>query len=49
MNGSRGFVEDHPEIVANIQAVFNQDNGTGRVTNLQGQGFYTRMITWDAG
>jgi carboxypeptidase Q len=39
LNGSRGFVEDHPEIVANIQAVFNQDNGTGRVTSLQGQGF----------
>lgn len=39
LNGSRAFVEDHPEIVANIQAVFNQDNGTGRVTNLQGQGF----------
>jgi len=39
LNGSRAFVEDHPEIVANIQAVFNQDNGTGRVTSLQGQGF----------
>jgi len=39
LNGSRAFVEDHPEIVANIQAVFNQDNGTGRVVNLSGQGF----------
>lgn len=39
LNGSRGFVEDHPEIVANIQAVFNQDNGTGRVVSLSGQGF----------
>ena len=39
LNGSRGFVEDHPEIVKNIQAVFNQDNGTGRVVNLAGQGF----------
>ncbi|WP_335965200.1 M20/M25/M40 family metallo-hydrolase [Galbibacter sp. PAP.153] len=39
LNGSRAFVEDHPEIVANVQAVFNQDNGTGRVVNLSGQGF----------
>lgn len=39
LNGSRGFVEDHPEIVKGIQASFNQDNGTGRVVNLSGQGF----------
>lgn len=39
LNGSRAFVEDHPEIVNNIQVVFNQDNGTGRVVNLAGQGF----------
>lgn len=39
LNGSRAFVEDHPEIVKNIQAVFNQDNGTGRVVNLSGAGF----------
>jgi len=39
LNGSRAFVEDHPEIVKNIQAVFNQDNGTGRVVNLAGQGY----------
>jgi carboxypeptidase Q len=39
LNGSRAFVEDHPEIVRNIQAVFNQDNGTGRVANLAGQGY----------
>lgn len=39
LNGSRAFVEDHPEIVKNIQTVFNQDNGTGRVVNLAGQGF----------
>jgi hypothetical protein len=31
LNGSRAFVEDHPEIVSNLQALFNQDNGTGRV------------------
>ncbi len=39
LNGSRAFVEDHPEIVKNLQALFNQDNGTGRVVNLAGQGF----------
>ena len=39
LNGSRAFVEDHPEIVKNIQALFNQDNGTGRVVDLSGQGF----------
>ncbi len=39
LNGSRAFVEDHPEIIANLQALFNQDNGTGRVVNLSGQGF----------
>jgi carboxypeptidase Q len=39
LNGSRAFVEDHPEIVKNLQALFNQDNGTGRVTSLSGQGF----------
>ena len=39
LNGSSAFVEDHPEIVKNIQAVFNQDNGTGRIVNISGQGF----------
>jgi len=39
LNGSRAFVEDHPEIVSHLQALFNQDNGTGRVINLSGQGY----------
>ena len=39
LNGSRAFVEDHPEIVSKLQALFNQDNGTGRIVNLGGQGF----------
>lgn len=39
LNGSRAFVEDHPEMMNKIQALFNQDNGTGRVSNLSGQGF----------
>ncbi len=38
LNGSRAFVEDHPEIVKNLQALFNQDNGTGRVVSITGQG-----------
>jgi hypothetical protein len=39
LNGSRAFVEDHPDIVKGIQASFNQDNGTGRVVNISGAGF----------
>ncbi|MFD2588820.1 M20/M25/M40 family metallo-hydrolase [Croceitalea marina] len=39
LNGSRAFVEDHPDIVEGVQALFNQDNGTGRVVRLSGQGF----------
>lgn len=39
LNGSRAFVQDHPEVVENMQALFNQDNGTGRVVNISGQGF----------
>ena len=39
LNGSSAFVEDHPEIVENLQALFNQDNGTGRITKINGHGF----------
>jgi hypothetical protein len=39
LNGSRAYVEDHPEIVDKVQAVFNQDNGTGRVVQISGGGF----------
>ncbi len=39
LNGSRAFVADNPEIVENIQTVFNQDNGTGRVVTISMQGF----------
>ncbi|MFC3196650.1 M20/M25/M40 family metallo-hydrolase [Parapedobacter deserti] len=51
LNGSRAFVLDHPEIVEKTQAVFNQDNGTGRVANLNGSGFihaYDFMGRWMA-
>jgi carboxypeptidase Q len=36
--GSRAFAEDHPEIVAGLQALFNQDNGTGRIVNFSATG-----------
>jgi len=39
LNGSRAFVEDNPQIVQNLQALFNQDNGTGRIANFSYQGF----------
>jgi carboxypeptidase Q len=39
LNGSRAFVEDHPEMMGKIQALFNQDNGTGRIVNLSGMGY----------
>ncbi|MDB2426931.1 M20/M25/M40 family metallo-hydrolase [Flavobacteriaceae bacterium] len=49
LNGSRAFVEDFPKIIENTQAVFNQDNGTGRVVNINGQGFlnsYDYLSDW---
>jgi carboxypeptidase Q len=39
LNGSRRFVATNPEIVGNLQALFNQDNGTGRIENISMQGF----------
>src|SRR5690606_23112202 len=39
LNGSRAFVEDYPQIVDNIHVLFNQDNGTGRIESINGQGF----------
>jgi len=39
LNGSHAFVEDHPEVTKNLQALFNQDNGTGRVISMSGSGF----------
>ena len=37
--GSLAFAEDHPDVVAGLQAVFNQDNGTWRAEVLEAQGF----------
>jgi hypothetical protein len=39
LNGSHAYVEDHPEVVSGLQALFNQDNGTGRVVSMSGSGF----------
>jgi carboxypeptidase Q len=38
LNGSRAFAADHPDIVQGLQAVFNQDNGTGRIARVGMQG-----------
>lgn len=38
LNGSRAFAADHPGIVEGLQAVFNQDNGTGKISNVSMQG-----------
>lgn len=38
LNGSRAFTEDHPEVVQGLHALFNQDNGTGRVVNFGASG-----------
>lgn len=49
LNGSRAYVEDHPEVVEGLQALFNQDNGTGRVVRIGGQGFlhsYAYLGRW---
>jgi len=39
LNGSSAFVHDHPEIVDSLQALFNQDNGTGRIERMSSSGF----------
>jgi len=38
LNGSRAFTEDHPEVVQGLQALWNQDSGTGRVVTMSAQG-----------
>jgi Zn-dependent M28 family amino/carboxypeptidase len=38
LNGSRAWAADHPEVVQHLQALFNQDNGTGRVQTISTQG-----------
>jgi hypothetical protein len=36
--GSKSFTEDHPEVTKGLQALFNQDNGTGRIVRLSAAG-----------
>jgi hypothetical protein len=36
--GSKAFTEDHPEVTRGLQALFNQDNGTGRIVRLSAAG-----------
>jgi carboxypeptidase Q len=38
LNGSRAFAVDRPEVVRGMQALFNQDNGTGPVARVGMQG-----------
>ena len=37
--GSNAFATDHPEILKGLQALFNQDNGTGEIDTVQTNGF----------
>ncbi len=49
LNGSRAYVKDNPQIVKNIQAVFNADGGTGRLNFINGAGFlhgYDFLSRW---
>ncbi len=51
LNGSEAWREDHPEVVQGMQALFNQDNGTGRVVRISTQGltraseYFARWLT----
>jgi carboxypeptidase Q len=51
LNGSGAFAADHPEIIKGMQALFNQDNGTGRVVSISMEGltgagaFFTRWLS----
>ncbi|MEO7083442.1 MAG: M20/M25/M40 family metallo-hydrolase [Gemmatimonadaceae bacterium] len=38
LNGSTAFTEMHPEVMKGLQALFNQDNGTGRVQSITAAG-----------
>jgi hypothetical protein len=36
--GSSAFREDHPDVMKGMQALFNQDNGTGRIVRMSAAG-----------
>ena len=38
-NGSASFATDHPDVVAGLQALLNQDSGTGRIESISMEGF----------
>ena len=47
--GSKAFTEDHPEVIKGLQALFNQDNGTGRIVRMGGAGLpdaAKHITTW---
>jgi hypothetical protein len=47
--GSRAWAEDHQDIVAKMQGLFNQDNGTGRIVNLSASGWpdaANKLLAW---
>jgi carboxypeptidase Q len=46
LNGSRACAEDHPEIVNGLQALLNQDTGTGRIERVSLQGFAQAGPFW---
>jgi carboxypeptidase Q len=51
LNGSTAFTEDHPEVMKGLQALFNQDNGTGRVQSVSSSGLTDigrHLKTWYA-
>ena len=39
LNGSRAFAEDNPGLIQGLQALLNQDTGTGRIDRISLQGF----------
>jgi carboxypeptidase Q len=46
LNGSRAFAEDHPEVLDGLQALLNQDTGTGRIERVSLQGFVDAEPFW---
>ncbi|MGH7555095.1 MAG: M20/M25/M40 family metallo-hydrolase, partial [Longimicrobiales bacterium] len=46
LHGSRAWAHDHPEVVSGLQALFNQDNGTGRVQSIGMQGLTRAGEYW---
>ena len=34
LNGSKAYAEMHPEVLSGMQMLFNQDNGTGRISQI---------------